>query len=105
MRSAPASAVELRPEWTRELKGKQAIISFSPSTRSVAAAAARRLQMAGMSLALEPLVAEGALTRPTIKYSQHDIHAASALNAVLADISRFDLDSYAASVPLSVTLP
>lgn len=105
MRSAPASAVELRPEWTRELKGKQAIISFSPSTRSVAAAAARRLQMAGMSLALEPLVAGGALTRPTIKYSQYDIHTASALNAVLADISRFDLDSYTASVPLSVTLP
>jgi hypothetical protein len=105
MNAGPVTAFDAKPEWISELSGKTAVVRFSPNARRIAASVAGRLQQMGMSVVIEPLLIDGSLRRPTINYSQSEIHSASALNAVLADISQFDLDSHVAAVPLSVDLP
>lgn len=107
---ALASAIEgpqpRFPEaWLRELTGKSVQIEFTATSRSSVAAYLSRLRGAGVRVRLTPIVAGRLTEAPFIEYSQGDINAANALNAMLGDITRFDLNSTRAAVPLRIVMP
>lgn len=101
----PGPLPQFPESWLRELDGRAVHIEFTAASRSAVATHLFRLRGAGIQVRLTPLVGRTLTEAPLIEYFQGDINAANALNAILGDVSRFDMNSTRSAVPLRIVMP